>query len=90
MTDQEFFDYYHIVGDQQQCLATNAAAANVSIEEELLRDVPAHWDWRDYGIVSPVKNQGTAINYDTESGYQKGYSDKTNFAIDDEVSRIIN
>jgi AFG3 family protein len=30
------------------------------------------------------------INYDTESGYQKGYSDKTNLAIDDEVSRIIN
>lgn len=58
MTDQEFFDYYHIVGDQQQCSATNAAAANVSIEEDLLRDVPAHWDWRDYGIVSPVKNQG--------------------------------
>jgi len=30
------------------------------------------------------------INYDTESGYQKGYSDKTNRIIDDEVQRIIN
>ena len=30
------------------------------------------------------------INYDTESGYQKSFSDKTNLAIDDEVSRIIN
>ena len=30
------------------------------------------------------------INYDTESGYQKGYSDKTNRIIDEEVSRIIN
>lgn len=30
------------------------------------------------------------INYDTEQGYQKNYSDKTNRVIDEEVSRIIN
>ena len=29
------------------------------------------------------------INYDTEDGYQKSYSDKTNRLIDSEVKRII-
>ena len=31
-----------------------------------------------------------ALNYSTESGYQKGYSQATNRVIDQEVHRIVN
>lgn len=30
------------------------------------------------------------LNYSTEEGYQKNYSDRTNQMIDDEVQRLIN
>jgi len=59
MTDEEFVDYFHLVGDNQECSATHNAVKNktMSIEDQL-RDVPAHWDWRDFSVVTPVKNQG--------------------------------
>jgi|FrelakmetLWP11LW_1041352.scaffolds.fasta_scaffold128304_1 AFG3 family protein len=31
-----------------------------------------------------------ALNYAQESGYQKGYSQKTNKVIDEEIRRIVN
>jgi len=58
MSDTEFFDYFNIVGDAQECSATHEAAKNAKPLELPLKDVPAHWDWRDFGVVTPVKNQG--------------------------------
>lgn len=40
----------------------------------------------EYGM---SKELGT-LNYSTDEGYQKSYSDKTNYMIDLEVQRIIN
>jgi hypothetical protein len=56
MTDAEFSDYFHIVGDDQQCSATHEYAKKAVPLELPVKDVPAHWDWRDYGVVTPVKN----------------------------------
>lgn len=58
MTDAEFANYFNIVGDDQQCSATHEYAKKASPIELALKDVPAHWDWRDFGVVTPVKNQG--------------------------------
>ena len=40
----------------------------------------------EYGMSPRLGN----LNYATEQGYQKNYSEKTNKIIDDEISRIIN
>jgi cathepsin L len=56
MSDLEFFQYFNIVGDDQQCSATHESAKNAKPLELPLKDVPAHWDWRDFGVVTPVKN----------------------------------
>jgi cathepsin H len=52
-----------------------------------LRDIPAHWDWRDLGIVSPVKNQakcGSCWTFSTvgamESHYIKKYGQFRNLS----------
>lgn len=56
MTEDEFFDYYHLVGDAQECSATKHSNDLSYLEE--LKDIPSSWDWRDQGVVTPVKNQG--------------------------------
>ena len=56
MSDAEFVQYFNIVGDAQQCSATHESAKNAKPMELPLKDVPAHWDWRDFGVVTPVKN----------------------------------
>jgi cathepsin H len=58
MSDLEFTNYFNIVGDAQQCSATYESAKKTVPLEVNLKDVPAHWDWRDFGVVTPVKNQG--------------------------------
>lgn len=58
MTEEEFRDYYHLVGDNQQCSATQRNAPPATAFEDILKDIPAHWDWRDQNVVTPVKNQG--------------------------------
>lgn len=60
MTEQEFADYFHLVGDNQECSATQryGGAQNSTNATNDVRDVPAYWDWRNIGIVTPVKNQG--------------------------------
>jgi KDEL-tailed cysteine endopeptidase len=43
----------------------DAAAALASVpeaEEEVVGDVPAAWDWRQHGVVTPVKDQGSCGN----------------------------
>ncbi len=88
MTDAEFADYFHLVGDDQQCSATYEAMKGVIRSvEEILKDIPSHWDWRDYGIVSPVKNQakcGSCWTFSTvgamESHYIKKYGQFRNLS----------
>ena len=55
--------------------------------EDTLKDIPSHWDWRDYGIVSPVKNQakcGSCWTFSTvgamESHYIKKYGQFRNLS----------
>ena len=54
-TRQEFKQYYRLVGDNQECSATNRAAPS-NATEKILRDMPGHWDWRDFNVVTPVKD----------------------------------
>lgn len=58
MTHEEFKRKYRLVGDNQECSATmrNPPKSNSTVEN--LRDVPTNWDWRMFGVVTPVKDQG--------------------------------
>jgi len=47
---------FHIVKDPQHCSATHYKT--VAAKKHKLEDIPTHWDWRDVGGVTPVKNQG--------------------------------
>ena len=58
LTHQEFRDYYHLVGANQECSATYHPADNETNYSSILKDMPTSWDWRDYNAVTPVKDQG--------------------------------
>jgi cathepsin H len=47
---------FHIVKAPQHCSATHYKT--VQEKKYKLADIPTHWDWRDVGGVTPVKNQG--------------------------------
>lgn len=53
LTNEEFRSFYHLVGDVQHCSATDRNTT----KHEPLRDVPSNWDWRDFHVVTPVKDQ---------------------------------
>lgn len=55
MTNEEFTDYFHIVGSEQNCSATHKQRVEKKFS---LEEIPTHWDWRDVNGVTPVKNQG--------------------------------
>ena len=52
MTDLEFSKAF-LIQEPQNCSATNVYSKRLSNLE-----IPDSWDWREYGGVSPVKNQG--------------------------------
>lgn len=52
MTHEEFVSYYHLGADQV------CTVAPPSLESTVGDYLPAKWDWRDFGAVTPVKNQG--------------------------------
>jgi len=54
LTDEEFSEQYNLHANQN-CSAT----FNEKIPFQFaLQDAPAEWDWRDFGVVSDVKDQG--------------------------------
>jgi len=56
LTEEEFAQYFNIVNEPQHCSATTH---NMKIDRKFNDDdIPEHFDWRDFGGVSPVKNQG--------------------------------
>src|SRR4051812_4024512 len=59
MTHEEFIDHFHMVNDPQHCSATThlKSASNEAKKNYKVQDIPALWDWRDVGGVTPVKNQ---------------------------------
>jgi len=55
LTEEEFVAHFNLNANQN-CSATRPAASqNI---DEILRGVPASWNWRDFGVVTPVKSQG--------------------------------
>ena len=74
MTEEEFNDYFHIVGDPQFCSATHY---NQKVEKSVpLKDIPSYWDWRDWNGVTPVKNQrscGSCWTFSTVGALEAHY-----------------
>lgn len=55
MTFDEFKQHYHLK-DNQDCSATNRVSMKEVVGSSALGDVPAYWDWRNYGVVTPIKD----------------------------------
>lgn len=60
MLPDEFFDYYNLdeVQAEQKCSATNKKVESKDISQ-ILKEIPASFDWRDHNGVTPVKDQGS-------------------------------
>uniref|UniRef100_A0A0E0QV57 Uncharacterized protein n=1 Tax=Oryza rufipogon TaxID=4529 RepID=A0A0E0QV57_ORYRU len=55
----------------------DAAAALASVpeaEEEVVGDVPAAWDWRQHGVVTPVKDQGSCWAFSSVGAVESAYA----------------
>ena len=55
MTDEEFIQYYNIVKTDQVCTVSPAQSYREGTKKF---NLPTRWDWRDFGVVTPPKNQG--------------------------------
>jgi len=53
-TDEEFTSYFNLGAPQNECSATHKGSY---LKDKVnLQDLPAFFDWRDVGGVTPVKN----------------------------------
>jgi cathepsin H len=74
MTEAEFFDYFNIKAEQN-CSATIRPKASENVEATL-RGVPQAWNWRNYGVVTPVKSQakcGSCWTFSTVGAMESHY-----------------
>ena len=55
LTFEEFVQYFNIVKKDQICTVAPPSSMNGASK---VKGTPASWDWRSYGVVTPVKNQG--------------------------------
>lgn len=56
MTFEEFVSYFNIVKADQVC---TVAPPSMGENDKKVSAYPATWDWRSFGVVTPVKNQGS-------------------------------
>jgi cathepsin H len=62
------------VASPQSCSATDFT--HVQLKKNKLEDIPTHWDWRDVGGVTPVKNQakcGSCWTFSTVGSLEAHY-----------------
>jgi cathepsin H len=83
MSDAEFFQHFGLgtMKGQEDCSATHGGTMKLKGETPRPADLPLSIDWREKGVVSPVKNQGhcgSCWTFSTTGALEAHYKKKFN------------